>query len=162
MLYVLFGEMGIGKNYVGELLANHIGCKFFDGDLAVPETMAKKVANFRPLGADDINDYVGNHLIPAINERFDTHLVVAQALYREVHREMIMSTFGRRKVKLVWLPVVSHVSHFKRLLNRENGWKWIAYAMANKPFFQKPKGNARIILNKDNIDLTPQFEGLVK
>lgn len=42
MIYLIFGEMGIGKNYVGEKLAKHIGCSFFDGDTVIPKSMIEK------------------------------------------------------------------------------------------------------------------------
>lgn len=94
MIYLIFGEMGIGKNYVGEKLAKHIGCSFFDGDTVIPPSMLKKVLNFKPLGAEDIDDYVTNHLIPEIENKYQNELVVAQALYREKHRNQICAHFG--------------------------------------------------------------------
>lgn len=157
MIYMLFGEMGIGKNYVGERLAEHLGCEFFDGDDVVPEAMAEKVANFKPLTVEDIDDYVYNHLIGAIRDRAadSTDLVVAQALYRRVHREAIQEAFDW--VQMVYLPVPSLRTHLGRLLTRENGWKWAAWGLFNKLFFQKPKDSETRVIVNDGSDLNWQF-----
>lgn len=162
MLYLLFGEMGVGKNYVGERLANFLSCDFFDGDLVVPPEMVEKVVNFKPLTPEMIDDYVHNHLIPGIDVRFDraNPLVVAQALYFERHRQAIREYFGAEKTKLVYLPTPSVVTHMGRLYSRENGLRWAAFGLFNKFFFEKPTSDVEVIENKRNSDLFSQFERL--
>lgn len=162
MLYVLFGEMGVGKNYVGERLADFLGCEFFDGDLVVPPAMIEKVSKFEGLTLEIIDDYVYNHLIPGIDARYDRQkpLVVAQALYLNKHRQAITEHFGPQTTKLVYLPMPSVITHMKRLYSRKNGFRWMLYGLMNKPFFEQPTSHSLVILNKTNEELHPQFEGM--
>ena len=164
MLFVIFGEMGVGKNYVGEKLASYLECDFFDGDLVAPQTMVEKVSKFKPLSQEDIDIYVSMCLVPSINDRLNSNfqqknLVVAQALYREEHRLFIEQVFGKENVCFIWLPVVSQKQHFKRLLSRAQGWKWVAYSLFNKFFFQKPSSQMEVatIFNIEGHDVTSQF-----
>jgi len=76
MIYILFGEMGVGKNYVGEKLAKHLGCKFFDGDDALSSHLKEKVANHRPLTVEEVKYFVKYDLIPQIDIKYRTNLVV--------------------------------------------------------------------------------------
>lgn len=164
MIYILFGEMGIGKNYVGEKLAEYLGCEFFDGDDVVPKHMAEKVANFKPLSLSDLDDYIQNYLIGAIQMKAadGKDLVVAQALYRREHREALLEAFRMLEVLMVYLPAPSFRTHMRRLLKREDGWKWVLWSLFNKPFFQKPPFLWGRILWNDGRDLLPQFEDLEK
>ena len=66
--------MGCGKNYVGERFSEELGYPFIDGDAFVPETMAEKVAKFKPLGQKDIDDFINNHLIPGVETAYDDSL----------------------------------------------------------------------------------------
>jgi len=137
MIYIFFGEMGTGKNFVAERWAERFGGQFFDGDTVIPEPVVRKVGKFRLLTTENLDDYVLNYLIPAIETRAqDKHLMVAQALYRHRHRNMIRDHFGEKNVTFLWLPVPSLWVHMQRL--RSRGWKWIIYGLLNKPFFQNP------------------------
>jgi len=165
MLYVVFGEMGTGKNYVGEKLAKHLGCEFFDGDTVIPKEMLEKVTKFKSLTAADIDNYVYFHLIPEIGKRSNgKDLVVAQALYRNAHRDTIEFFFGEENIKFVWLPVSSNTTHMKRLYGRNNGLKWMLYGLYNKFFFQKPETfKVKVINNNKNnneFELQKQIENL--
>jgi gluconokinase len=163
MIYILFGEMGIGKNYVGEKLAARLGCKFFDGDLVVPAPMAEKVTNFKPLTPEDIDDFVYNHLISGIEKELsrETDLVVAQALYLKTHRDAIRKHFGKENIKFVYLPVPSVFTHMSRLWSRENGSKWMLFGLFNKFFFEKPSKDVAVIINKTGGDLDSQIKNLL-
>lgn len=163
MLYVLFGEMGVGKNYVGEKLAAYIGCEFLDGDSVIPKATMEKVKNFKQLNVNDINDYVKINLIPAIEKKLEenANLVVAQALYRKEHRGLLEKYFGSKNIKLIWLPIIDHFSHLKRLFKRPNGTRWILYMLGNKLFFQNPDSGRPTIVNVEGFDLTPQFRFIV-
>lgn len=170
MLYVIFGEMGTGKNYVGERLAKHIGCEFFDGDTVIPKVMLDKIINFKSLDTNDIDNYVYFYLIPEIGKRSTNglsigtkDLVISQALYRNTHRETIKFFFGEENVRFIWLPVFSVFTHMKRLFSRKNGLKWMLYGLYNKFFFQEPDSNTKIIDNSKNDnekELLVQFKNI--
>jgi gluconokinase len=134
--YFLVGPMGCGKNYVGERLAKEKGCEFIDGDAFVPETMIAKVSKFQPLGQQDIDNYVTNHLIPGVEARRQQgkELVVAQALYRAEHRLQIAQRVKNCEFIYIDTPLTTNV---KRLLGRKKGVRWTLYGLFNRIFFQK-------------------------
>jgi len=136
MIYFLVGPMGVGKNYVGKQLASNLDCEFVDGDDFVPQAMAKKVSRFKRLSMRDLNNFVLEHLIPAIETLHSEHenIVVAQALYRKGHRALIKDKFGDDCVFIhIKVPLLTNI---KRLLSREKGLRWALYGLINRPFFQ--------------------------
>lgn len=162
MIYFLFGEMGAGKNHVGERFSHHLNCEFFDGDTAIPPSMAKRAGKFLPLPVEMLDNYVRYHLIPAVETRYGygRDIVVGQALYLKRHRDMIRDHFGD-EVKFVWLPITSRTTHMKRLLSREKGIRWAFYGLYNAPFFQEPSITGRtnddgIIWNYANLSQHPE------
>lgn len=165
MLYIVFGEMGIGKNYVGRALAKHLGCNFYDGDDALPESMARKVQSFKPLTVEDIDDYVNNHLIKAINEQAyrGENLVVGQALYLQQHRDAIRKELSHHEVVMVYLPVPSRFTHLRRLFSRKKGFRWALFGAFNSFFFEEPtRSDVRVIVNKNGAHLVSQFKHVLR
>lgn len=115
--------MGIGKNYMGKRLAAQIGCEFVDGDTFISSEMAKKVASFKPLSLEDLDRFVTKRLIPEVEERLPKgwirDLVVAQALYRKRHRDLIRKHFGE---DCVFIQIKASLkTNLKRLLSRKKG-----------------------------------------
>ena len=176
-IYILFGEMGCGKNYVGKKLANHLGCEFFDGDDVLPDFLKEKVKNFKPISITDLDTYIRSNLIPSILEKAsqEKDLVVAQALYRERHRYFLQAVLNPGPVKFVYVRAPSLWANMKRLYGREKGFRWALFGLFNGLFFQVPVNNNPFmtgvpkeyiisyleIKNKTDADLTPQFERLV-
>lgn len=153
MIYILFGEMGVGKNYVGEKLAEHLGCNFFDGDDALSPFLKEKVSNHKPLTVKEVEYFVRYDLIPAIDHRNClSNMVVSQALYRADHRKMISDYFGS-EVKWVYIRPPSVFTHMRRLLSRRKGWKWVALWLMSKPFFDRPPKDTLTIRNTDNLEI---------
>lgn len=127
--------MGIGKNYMGEQLAAQMGCKFIDGDEFIPSKIAKKIMSFKILSLENLDNFVTKHLIPGIEERLQTDLVVAQALYRTRHRDLIRKHFGE---DCVFIQIKSSLrTNLKRLLTRKKGIRWALYGLLNRPFFKQ-------------------------
>lgn len=170
MIYFLVGPMGIGKNYMGEQLAADIGCEFVDGDSFISAGMAKKVASFKHLSLKDLDTFVTERLIPGISRlplkpdhegrlvwEKQTDLVIAQALYRKRHRDLIRQHFGE---DCVFIQIKASLrTNLKRLLERKKGLRWALYGLLNRPFFQTKdlkysvdnlKDNKVFILNKDS------------
>jgi gluconate kinase len=139
-VYILFGEMGCGKTYSGYVYAKRHGFEFFEGDSVVTARMANRVAGFKPLTRDMIEEYM-DILSDAIADRMEhcDHLVVSQALYFDEDRVLLKSfleSFGYH-VEMWWIKSKWY-RNIQNLLSRENGWKWVVYWLFNKPFFQKP------------------------
>jgi gluconate kinase len=170
MIYLLFGEMGVGKNYVGERMARQLGCPFLDGDDAIPDWMMWKVERFKILSLGELDRYTQQHLVPAIYNAAvvgrgrDADLVVAQALYRRRHRRMIIEFMERHKVGItpVWLKPPSLMTHIRRLWSREHGFHWLVYAAVTKPFFQRPAKGTAVIVNETGDDLAGQIGAIAR
>lgn len=137
MIYIIFGEMGVGKNYIGEKLAEQLGCDFIDGDDVLPQHLKEKVDNFESFTLHEVNSFVRKNLIPHIRFQAESgkDIVVAQALYRSVHRDIISILLD----EVTWVYVnAPFFIHMKRLLSRKNGWSWVLLCLMSKPWFQKP------------------------
>lgn len=137
---ILFGEMGSGKNYWGDLLSKQTGYEFFDGDGVIPHKMAAKIAKFQSLTRDMIEDYM-DVLSNTLVDKMDhcQNLIVAQALYCDADRKalaLFLSSLGYQ-VEFFWIRP-SFWQNAKQLLTRPNGWQWVRYWLFNKPWFQKP------------------------
>lgn len=139
MLHFVVGPMGAGKNYVGERLADKLQCNFVDGDTFIPAEMANKVARFKSLTLQDIDSFVTDSLIPQVEAAYTGQpLVVAQALYRQQHRDQIANHFGNQCIFYrVKTPLLVNL---KRLYSRENGFRWCLYGLSNFFFFQHSDG----------------------
>lgn len=162
MIHLLYGEMGCGKNFIGEQLAIRLGCPFFDGDDVIPDKMVEKIEKFKILRPTEIIKYIDSCLIPAINVKtlygkYD--LVVAQALYRKEYRDMIVRQFAPN-ITTIWI-YAPFLTQMDRLLRREHGFAWVAYSLTTKLFFQRPDSGYKIF-NDTASDLVEQFNEILK
>lgn len=142
-VYILFGEMGGGKNYHGERLSQISGIEFLDGDTVIPPDMMTKVSNFDPISPEMIEDYIANHLAPAILSKHN--VIVAQALYMDKHRWFLknfLETHGYQ-VAFGWVKP-KFFNNLKQIYSRPKGFRWVLYWLMNKPFFQKPTHDHQI------------------
>lgn len=155
-VFIVYGEMGMGKNFVGELIAQHLDLDFVDGDSLLPRHMAEKVKSFKPFTAEEIREYVELHITPFLITRGSSGLVFAQALYRSEHRQYIeeaLEEVGLETV-FVFIPTHSLITHLSRLLSRPRGLMWAIFGLLNKPFFQKSGATNHItILNNSTKEV---------
>lgn len=143
-VYILFGEMGGGKNYHGEKFSFHWGMEFLDGDTLVPEEMMERVAAFKPLSPEIVEDYVTNHLAPAILNR--SSVIVAQALYMDKHRLFLRDFLTTHGYEVIFYWVKPKFwNNLKQIYSRPKGLKWVLYWLMNKPFFQKPTHDHQVV-----------------
>jgi gluconate kinase len=133
---ILYGEMGCGKTYRGKMRARDWGATFFDGDDVIPPAMLERVKQFKPLSKEMLDDYIHNHLAPAIIQQGDD-VIVAQALYMQEHRGFLESYLEQRGYRVQFEHVgCSFKRNVKQLWSRPNGFRWVLYWLMNKPFFQ--------------------------
>jgi gluconate kinase len=137
---ILFGEMGGGKNYWGEIIANTMNVPFFDGDDVVTPEMLERVKGFKSLTREMIIRYV-NGLANVIADKAEQSngLVVAQALYLDEDRlflQKFLQCLGYR-VRFIWIKT-SFWRNLKQIYSRKSGLRWVFYWLMNKPFFQPP------------------------
>lgn len=141
--------MGCGKTYCGSSYAKRHGFKFFDGDTVVTARMMNKVANFKPITRDIIEEYM-DVLSNAIADQMADcdHLVVSQALYSNEDRETLKTFLECLGFQVrMWWVQVSLWRNVQNLLTRKDGWKWVLYWLFNKPFFQRPTHEHNVFPN---------------
>lgn len=140
-IYILFGEMGSGKNYRGERLAESLGVPFFDGDEVISDEMRRCVEKFKPMNSEMIQAYMDILEVEIVRraEATEGDLVVAQALYSDMNRKNLFMALRNwnYSVQPIWVRV-SMKDNAKYLMNRPQGWRWVMYWLMNKPFFEKP------------------------
>lgn len=142
LVIIFFGEMGAGKNYHGQRLANYLNAPFFDGDLVATPEMIDRVAKFKPLSIRILDEYIlvlSSEIIK--RAKGVDNLVVAQALYLNKHRLLLKEILEKNGLNVIFCLVKpkSRYCHFKQLLSRTNGIRWVLYCLMNKPFFEFPK-----------------------
>lgn len=142
MITVIFGEMGVGKTYLGQLLAKEAGIRYVEGDDFLPQAQQLKLRRGLPLTVSDIDDYVINGLIPEMEKiaKEQKSFIISQALYFKRHRDLITATFGKKNVRFVWLPVpiFGIWKQIKQLHRRPRSIFWIIRALISKAWFEKP------------------------
>ena len=149
-VFILFGEMGCGKTYIGKRLAIQTKSRFWDGDEAITPEMLERVSQFKPLTLDIIERYVavlGDSIVQIAKES-DTNLIVSQALYLDKHRKNLASkieNFGC-EIEFCWVKC-GNISNIMHLWSRPQKMQWIWYWLINKPFFQKPSHPHQILFN---------------
>lgn len=134
---ILYGEMGCGKTHRGKIYARGMGCDFLEGDDFIPWEMKARVAGFKPLSKEMLDNYVHNYLAPAIINQNSDDIVVAQALYLREHRAFLQAYLELHDYKVILERVPCPFwRNVKQLWARPNGFKWVLYWLMNKPFFQ--------------------------
>lgn len=89
---VIMGVCGTGKTSVGIALANHLGCRFLDGDDLHTRHNVKKMASGQPLNDEDREPWlvrIGDVFFSLAN-RSATGVIVCSALkkkYRDILRQ---------------------------------------------------------------------------
>jgi gluconokinase len=92
MLIILFGLSGVGKNYIGNIIAQSFPFVFWDGDEALTPMMKQYIAE-QKVFTQAMRDEFCPILIDEIKQRMRacSNLVVAQGLYKEVNRKQILA-----------------------------------------------------------------------
>ena len=161
MIYLLFGEMGVGKNYIGEMFAKKLGCPFFDGDDVMPDDMRKRVEKFKSLPDEIITKFVEKNLIPEILNLSTRKpdLVVAQALYRKKYRDMIVNACMTMEdaITLIYIKPEGFFKHMSCIMKRPKGLRWATYCLLSKPFFQKPNDDVLEVVSDNFYNISCQL-----
>lgn len=144
IVYLLFGQMGAGKTFLGKRHAERIGGTFYDGDDALPPNLKAKVAACRPLTRKEVKDFVQHSLLEEILSRAyglpsDGALVVSQALYCNADRLWLAEQLKARGLDVVFAHIQAPlIRNLKQLWGRSHGLKWIALHLLSRPWFEPP------------------------
>lgn len=160
MLIIVFGEMGMGKTFVGKLIAERFQYHFYDGDDALKKDQ-------KLLNRDDVDKFIDNQLIPSIEIELkkNTNLVMSQALYFEKHRKKIQEYFrDLTSVRFIHVLATDELQNQRLLKRSEAEGFWLPYAARSKRRFEgPPPGNplySQIINNTNEEDIITQVNKL--
>jgi gluconate kinase len=134
MLLILFGLLGSGKNYVGEILRDNYSMFFYDADTDLTPEMREAIQQER-LVPDAVRDAFFAKVVEHLRRlrTREERLVCAQAMYREKHRQLIRAVFPDAQFILVQSRPDLIAS---RLRHRQSGVVSLEYARKIEPHFE--------------------------
>lgn len=134
-LLILFGETGVGKNYVGRCLMRHASYYFWDADEALTPEQKACIAKQQPFTQPMRNAFIGN-LLGQISHLLTQHpcLAIAQGLYKEINRLTLQQHFPY--TTWVYVKACEQRIH-ERLLHRKDLID-VEYAKLLKKGFEVP------------------------
>jgi gluconokinase len=122
ILVVLMGVSGCGKSTVGEVLAERLGCPFYDGDDYHPAENVAKMASGQPLDDTDrapwldrLNELIHDHMV-----RGESVVVACSALKRAYRDRLRAGNDGLRFVHLrgdfdlIWRRMKARLGHYMK------------------------------------------------
>lgn len=158
-LLILFGPPGVGKNYIGAYLRDNHGFHHYDADedlTAALKTCARQEQPFpQPLRDEYFQIVIQNIQTLMLSH---PHLVVSQAIAKEVNRLQIARHFPAGKFILI---EADETTVANRLRTRKD-WISVEYAQKIRQIFESPQlPHATINNNEDATDLPSQIKSLV-
>ena len=148
MLLILYGLPGAGKNYVGRLLAKYADGHFYDADDDLTEEMRHYIDNRIPL-TDSVRDRYYAVVVGRIAELKAQHrrLIVAQALIRQRHRDMIHEAHPEARFVLIEAPRKLRIERLTYRDNHAVGRLGPEYADVIAGMFERPANPTYCIVN---------------
>lgn len=146
-LFVVFGLLGCGKNYVGQVLHEDFGMFLYDADTDLTPEMLDAIRK-QELISEPVRDAFFDKVILRIGQlrQRENRLVVCQALYKEKHRELILENFPDARFILVQTPPGLIAA---RLARRKGSPATLAYAQKIAPYFDPPALPHVVVDNSD-------------
>lgn len=150
MKLLLFGEIGSGKSFIGDLLAREFGLHYHDADTDLPPEIAGAIRRHEPL-TDAMRDAFVDRIEARIAVLSSAHsrFVIAQALFRNRHRARLLAAFPG--LTFVWVQSPSAQIE-RRLQMRTGHLATTYYASLVNPFFEAPTVPHHVITNEDDLD----------
>lgn len=132
----LFGQAGSGKSYVGTLLQRRFGFHFHDADWDLPPALHAAVASHQPITEDmryEFTEAIVQRIVRLRQEH--QRFVVAQALFKNRHRERLRQAFP--DLHFVWIRAPRSLL-LERLRKRVGHLASSYYADLINPGFEEP------------------------
>ncbi len=159
-LVFLFGLSGVGKSYVGRVLADRFGYVAYDLDSDLTPPMREAIAAHLPFTEnmrDDFFDVVARRIkeLAAVHPR----LVLMQGAYKERHRVRVCQ--AHPAIRFVWIDAPKELL-LQRLTARADAVS-ADYASKIMSNFEPPREEASLRLMNDTSshdELARRFEAL--
>ncbi len=156
MLIILFGLSGSGKNFVGEILAEHFNYHFLDADTALPQDMRNAIEKKESF-TQAMRDNFTHIIIKNVSELQAKHenIVIAQAFYKETNRDQIRRAFPNSKL----IYIKADQSHIIERLKKRNDTIDVEYANKISRNFEEPSSFLQDVI-ENNEDKEAVIEKL--
>lgn len=156
MLIILFGKSGVGKSYIGELLAKKYNFYFLEADKLLPEALRRAIQN-QCVFTQDMRDDFHKVLIEEtlkLRKKY-RHIIIASAFYRVKNRKELQDKIP--DADFIWIKGNNRT--ILERLKKRGGCVNIHYANKISVYFEEPqKGHQTIINDHDgNEAILEQF-----
>ena len=145
MKIMLFGQIGSGKTHIGSLLNSRFRIHFHDADADLPPRIREAIQKQEPI-CDAMRDEFTEAIISRIQalEATHEHFCVAQALFKNRHRERVREAIPR--LDFVWVKSTPTLIS-ERLQQRTGHLATAYYGEIINPQFELPTIPHRVIEN---------------
>lgn len=153
MLLILFGLPGAGKNFTGMALAGLLDAHFHDADEDLSAEMRDSINRRIPL-TDEIRDRYYEIVVQRIRELKAEHprLIVAQALIRNRHRQLIRRAHPEAQFVLVDAPPDLRLERLRRRDPEQVDRITPEYAAVIEAAFEPPTHPYHTLINDADAD----------
>lgn len=153
----LFGLAGSGKSYVGNLIASQTGWFVYHADEDITDDMRQALAEHRPF-TDEMRDDYFALIVENIRalQPDHSHLLVTQAVYKQRHRELLMSHIP--DMEMIYVRADDTV--IENRLSAREGETSAKSAAALRKDFELPSGAYKTLVNnKGDAEIIRQLNG---
>jgi len=161
MIVVLFGLLGCGKNYVGKIFSDEFGFHLYDADQDLTPAMKNAIANHQVFTHQMRDEYfdIVIHRIAELKKNH-THLVIAQALFKNQHRLKILNAFP--EAKFLWVQCAPDLIN-DRLTARANHIAGKSYGELVNRHFEIPTIPYEVLINNEGREeVLQQIKSVLK
>jgi len=116
-IFIVCGVSGCGKSTVGRVLAEKLGCPFWEGDNFHPPENIQKMKSGRALDDRDRTLWL-EKICEAVNASADTHSVLACSALTTYVQEFLLQKLDRR---VIWIKLdISKDTAHRRMSHRDH------------------------------------------
>src|SRR5580692_3987477 len=136
MKFFLFGQIGSGKSFVGQLIQRDFGIPYHDADRDLPHSIVAAIKNRQPI-TEAMRDEFTGLMIARIHSLAaqHRHFCVAQALFKNRHRVRVLEAIS--DLAMVWIRSPESLTRL-RLEQRTSHLASSYYAERINPEFEPP------------------------
>ncbi|MDR3492457.1 MAG: shikimate kinase [Gammaproteobacteria bacterium] len=159
-LIVLFGKIGAGKNFVGNILAEYFDFYFWDADEALTSEMLECIKLKQPFTPQMRNQLVNLMIehISLLKSKY-ANIVVAQALYKEANRQSLRLSFPEAHFICIEANLENRGQRLAKLKSEINN----EYARIIDLNYEQPTSKCDIVANNEDSEfIIKQLKDLLK
>jgi gluconokinase len=151
MILYLYGLPGVGKNYIGKLIAKRFNIFFQDADEYLPSYMKDKLKKGEQFTINDVEYY---HQIIAdkvkLLSNIHNNFVICQASFFKKHRDIIYNTVSKDKIYFIYIK--ANKNNIIDRLNKRGGYVTPNYMNEMYKYLEISNNDFFIVNNINNQD----------